>query len=129
MYEALERITNGTGTLDDLKDLEELAAMTSELSFCALGQTAPNPFITTIKYFKDEYLAHIVDKKCPAGECTELLSYEITDACIGCTKCIKACPAAAISGKLKEKHLLDRAKCIKCGACVPTCPKKAIIKG
>jgi len=129
MYEALERITNGKGTLNDLKDLEELAAMTSELSFCALGQTAPNPFLTTIKFFKDEYLAHIIDKKCPAGECTELLSYEITDDCIGCTKCIKACPASAISGKVKEKHLLDRAKCIKCGACVPTCPKKAIIKG
>jgi NADH:ubiquinone oxidoreductase subunit F (NADH-binding)/(2Fe-2S) ferredoxin/Pyruvate/2-oxoacid:ferredoxin oxidoreductase delta subunit len=129
MHEALERITNGQGTLNDLKELEELAAMTRELSFCALGQSAPNPLITTLKYFKDEYLAHINDKKCPAGQCAALLSYEITESCIGCKKCIKICPSAAISGKAKERHSIDRGKCIKCGACVPACPAEAIIKG
>jgi len=129
MHEALERITDGFGTLHDLKELEELAAMTRELSFCALGQSAPNPLLTTLKYFKDEYLAHINDKKCPAGQCSALVSYEITDSCIGCKKCIKICPATAISGIAKEKHNLDRAKCIKCGACVDACPVAAIIKG
>jgi NADH:ubiquinone oxidoreductase subunit F (NADH-binding)/NAD-dependent dihydropyrimidine dehydrogenase PreA subunit len=129
MHEALARITDGQGTLNDLKELEELAAMTKELSFCALGQSAPNPLITTLRYFKDEYLAHINDKKCPAGECTALASYEITASCIGCRKCIKICPAAAITGKVKEKHSIDRNKCIKCGACVPACPSEAIIKG
>ena len=129
MEEALERITNGAGTLNDLKELEELAAMTKELSFCALGQSAPNPLITTLKYFRDEYLAHINDKRCPAGECSALLSFEITDNCIGCRKCAKICPSSAISGKVKEKHTIDRTKCIKCGACVAACPVKAIIKG
>jgi NADH:ubiquinone oxidoreductase subunit F (NADH-binding)/Pyruvate/2-oxoacid:ferredoxin oxidoreductase delta subunit len=128
MHEALERITDGAGTLRDLQELEELAEMTKELSFCALGQSAPNPLITTLKYFKDEYLAHINDKKCPAGECSALLSYEIGEKCIGCRKCAKVCPAAAISGKVKEKHIIDRAKCVKCGACVTACALSAIIR-
>ena len=128
MQEALERITEGEGTLSDLRDLEELAAMTKELSFCALGQTAPNPFLTTIRYFRDEYLAHIQEKRCPAGECTALLNYSITEACIGCTKCARTCPVEAISGKVKETHVIDTAKCIKCGACLEACPVKAITR-
>jgi len=129
MLEVLERITNGTGEPGDIKELEELAEMTKELSFCALGQTAPNPLLTTLKYFKDEYIAHIVDKRCPAGECCALLSFEITDKCIGCTKCVKACPADAISGNVKERHELDKSKCIKCGACITACPVEAIVRG
>ena len=129
MLEVLERITNGAGEPGDIKELEELAEMTKELSFCALGQTAPNPLLTTLKYFKDEYIAHIVDKRCPAGECCALLSFEITDKCIGCTKCVKACPADAISGNVKERHELDKSKCIKCGACITACPVEAIVRG
>ena len=128
MYETLDKITQGTGTMDDLEELERLTEMVGELSFCALGQTAPNPVRTTLKYFKDEYLAHINDKRCPAGECEALLSYAITDGCIGCTKCVKTCPVGAISGTLKEMHTIDQSKCVKCGACVPVCPKKAIIR-
>ncbi|MCL1816419.1 MAG: 4Fe-4S binding protein, partial [Clostridiales bacterium] len=129
IYEALARITDGTGTLDDLRELEELAEMVSSLSFCALGQSAPNPLKTTLRYFKDEYLAHINEKRCPAGECEKLLNYAINDLCIGCRKCVKACPVAAISGKIKEKHTIDTAKCIKCGACVESCAVKAIVVG
>jgi len=129
VLEILERITEGKGELKDITELEELAEMIRELSFCALGQTAPNPLLTTLKYFRDEYLAHIVEKKCPAGECCALLSYEITDKCIGCTKCAKTCPTDAISGKVKEKHIIDQSKCIKCGACMTACPFKAIVRG
>ncbi|MCL1808417.1 MAG: NADH-quinone oxidoreductase subunit NuoF [Clostridiales bacterium] len=128
MHEILERITGGEGEIGDLAELEELAEMVNELSFCALGQTAPNPVLTTFRYFKDEYLAHINDKKCPAGECSALLNYEVTDKCVGCTKCAKACPAAAISGKLKEKHSIDKGKCVKCGACMGACPVKSIVR-
>ncbi|MCL1830470.1 MAG: NADH-quinone oxidoreductase subunit NuoF [Oscillospiraceae bacterium] len=129
MLEILERITNGSGTLKDLDELERLATVARELSFCALGQTAPNPLMTTMKYFRDEYIAHIVDKRCPAGECTALLTFTITDSCIGCTKCARSCPVSAISGNLKEKHTIDATKCIKCGACMADCPVKAIVQG
>ena len=128
MLEALERITAGEGTMSDLTELEEVAAMMKELSFCALGQTAPNPLLTTLKYFKDEYLAHINEKRCPAGECSALLSYEITADCIGCTLCVRACPAGVITGKVKEAHTIDKSKCVKCGACLSACPRKAIIR-
>ena len=128
MLEILERITEGEGVPGDLDELEELAEMVNELSFCALGQTAPNPILTTFKYFKDEYLAHINDKRCPAGECSALLNYEITDKCVGCTKCAKSCPAGAIAGKLKEKHSIDKSRCVKCGACMGACPVKSIVR-
>ena len=128
MLETLDRITKGEGELKDLAELEELAEMTRELSFCALGQTAPNPLLTTMKYFREEYLAHIVDKKCPAGECEALISFEITDKCKGCTKCSRLCPVGAITGVVKEKHVIDRSKCIKCGACQAACAFAAIVK-
>ncbi|MCL2120960.1 MAG: NADH-quinone oxidoreductase subunit NuoF [Clostridiales bacterium] len=128
LYEALERITEGKGTMADLQELEEIAEMVREMSFCALGQTAPNPLLTTLQYFKEEYLAHIEEKRCPAGECSALLSYTITESCIGCTKCARNCPVSAISGKVKERHSIDPSLCIKCGACMDDCPVHAITR-
>jgi NADH-quinone oxidoreductase subunit F len=127
MLEILKKITDGEGTLEDLKTLEELANMIKDASLCGLGQSAPNPVLSTLANFRDEYIAHVVDKKCPAGVCKNLLTFEITDDCIGCTKCKRNCPVDAISGNLKEKHVIDTNKCIKCGSCVKGCPKNAII--
>ena len=128
MLEILERITEGNGTLEDLDRLEALSENIKTSSLCGLGQTAANPVLSTLKYFRDEYIAHVVDKKCPAGTCTELLEYFITDDCKGCTLCKKACPVDAISGERKELHIIDTDVCIKCDACVAKCPFKAIIK-
>ena len=127
MLEILKKITDGDGTLEDLQTLEDLANMIKDASLCGLGQSAPNPVLSTLANFRDEYVAHVVDKKCPAGVCKNLLTFEITDACIGCTKCKRNCPVDAISGNLKEKHVIDTNKCIKCGSCVKGCPKNAII--
>lgn len=129
LLEMLEKITNGEGTLELLEEMEELCHTIQTNSLCALGQTAPNPVLSTMRYFRDEYLAHVVDKKCPAGVCKKLLSYEIlADKCIGCTACVKVCPVDAISGKVKEPHVIDKNKCIKCGACMEKCKFSAIIK-
>ena len=128
MLEILDKITQGNGTLEDLTILEELAENISNTSLCALGQTAPNPVLSTIKHFRDEYTAHVVDKKCPAGVCKDLLDYFITDACAGCTRCAKGCPTQAITGTVKQRHVIDPDKCIKCGACMNTCTFKAIIR-
>lgn len=129
LLEMLEKITNGEGTLELLEEMEELCHTIQTNSLCALGQTAPNPVLSTMRYFRDEYLAHVVDKKCPAGVCKKLLSYEIlADKCIGCTACVKVCPVDAISGKVKEPHVIDKDKCIKCGACMEKCKFSAIIK-
>ena len=130
LYEMLEKITSGQGTLELLDDMEELAYDIKANSLCALGQTAPNPVLSTMRYFRDEYIAHVVDKKCPAGVCKELLSYEIiADKCRGCTLCQKVCPAGAITGSLRDPHVIDTDKCIKCGACIEKCKFSAIIKG
>ena len=129
IYEMLEKITSGNATMEDLDRLEELCYHVKSASLCALGQTAPNPVLSTLQYFRDEYLAHIVDKKCPAGVCKSLLSYVIDpEKCKGCTACARQCPVGAISGTVKEPHVIDNAKCIKCGACMATCKFGAISK-
>ncbi len=129
MYEILDKITKGQGTMDDLDKLEKLCYHIKENSLCGLGQTAPNPVLSTLHYFKDEYLAHVVDKKCPAGVCKDLLTYVIDPVkCIGCTLCAKVCPAGAITGTLKEVHKINPDICVKCGACMEKCKKGAISK-
>ncbi len=129
MLEILDKITKGQGTMEDLDRLEELAEHLSSNSLCALGQTAPNPVLSTLRYFKDEYIAHIVDKKCPAGVCKELFTYKINpDKCKGCTACARVCPNSAISGTVKNPHSIDSDKCVKCGACVEKCRFGAIYK-
>ncbi len=128
LLEILTRITEGKGTEQDLIDLKELAETIKDTSLCGLGQTAPNPVLSTMKYFMDEYEAHVREKRCPAGVCQSLLQYHVTDKCIGCTKCARQCPVSCISGKVKEMHVIGQDKCIKCGACMTACPVKAIIK-
>ena len=128
MYEILLKIIEGKGLPNDLTELQDLGDHLKNTSLCALGQTAPNPVLSTMKHFNDEYEAHVLDKKCPAGVCNGLLSYTITEGCKGCTICMKKCPVGAISGRIKEKHRIDSEKCIKCGACVDICPAKAIVK-
>ena len=130
MMEILEKITDGNGTLEDIDKLEELAYYIKENSLCGLGQTAPNPVLATLKFFREEYIAHVVDKKCPAGVCKSLLNYTIVaDKCKGCTLCSRKCPVGAISGTVKNPHVIDTTKCIKCGACMDSCKFGAIIKG
>lgn len=128
MLEILERITNGEGKDGDIELLEELAMKIKDGSMCGLGQTAPNPVLTTLKYFRNEYEDHIYKKKCTAKSYKALISYNITDACKGCTLCAKNCPVDAISGKVKEKHVIDQTLCIKCGKCMETCNFGAIVK-
>ena len=128
MLEILERITQGKGEEGDIEKLETLAENIKSSALCGLGQTAPNPVLSTIKYFRDEYEAHIKEKRCPAHHCQALLNYKITDACRGCTACARKCPVNAISGNVKEQHVIDQNKCIKCGSCMATCKFGAIIK-
>jgi NADH:ubiquinone oxidoreductase subunit F (NADH-binding) len=128
MLEILDKIAEGKGTLEDFGRLENLANTIKDTSLCGLGQTAPNPVLSTIRYFKDEYLAHIVDKTCPAGVCKNLLKFNILENCKGCTKCARICPVGAITGKVKEIHVIDQDKCIKCGACMDACSFHAIIR-
>ncbi len=127
MLEILERIVHGEGCMEDLDLLEELADTISSTALCGLGKTAPSPVASTLKYFRDEYIAHVRDKKCPAGNCKSLCAIVIDpNLCRGCSKCAKTCPVGAISGKIKEPFQIDPAKCIKCGACMAACPFKAI---
>ena len=127
LLEMLERITEGKGTMEDITKLKDLSAVITQASLCGLGKTAANPVVSTIKYFEDEYLAHIQDHKCPAGVCQALCEVFITDACIGCTKCSRVCPVNCIEGKVKELHVIDQEVCIKCQACISACPVNAIV--
>ncbi len=129
LLQILEKITSGKGEMEDIDKLEELATHMKSSSLCALGQSAPNPVLSTLKSFRDEYEAHIKDKKCPAGVCKSLLSYEIVaDKCKGCTLCARNCPVKAINGTVKQPHVIDQSKCIKCGVCMSNCKFNAIIK-
>ena len=130
LLELLNKITEGNGTMEDLARIEELAAFIKANSLCGLGQTAPNPVLSTLRYFRDEYIEHIQHKRCPAGVCKALLSYKIDPTkCRGCTLCARTCPAGAISGSVKNPHSIDVLKCIKCGACMEKCKFGAISKG
>ncbi|HIV53262.1 MAG TPA: NADH-quinone oxidoreductase subunit NuoF [Candidatus Mediterraneibacter norwichensis] len=129
MLEILEKITKGQAEMEDLDRLEELCNHLKTSSLCALGQTAPNPVLSTLRYFREEYIAHIVDKKCPAGVCKDLLHYKIDpDKCKGCTLCARTCPADAIIGSVREVHMINPEKCVKCGACMEKCRFGAIYK-
>ena len=127
MLELLTDIVEGRGTLEHIELLEDLSETISATALCGLGKTAASPVISTLKYFREEYLAHVIDKKCPAGQCKALLSYEIeSELCKGCTKCSRLCPVGAISGKVKQPHIIDQSKCIKCGSCMDSCSFNAI---
>lgn len=128
ILEILEKITNGKATMDDLDKLEELCNYVKTNSLCGLGQTSPNPVLSTLKYFRDEYIEHIKEHKCRAGVCKALAKYKITDKCIGCSACSRQCPVGAISGEIKKKFEIDQEKCIKCGKCKETCRFGAIVK-
>lgn len=127
LLEILDRITKGQGELSDLDLLEELGKTVIGASLCGLGKTAPNPVLSTLKYFRNEYEAHIIDKKCPAGVCKDLLQIQITDKCIGCTKCARFCPVNCIEGNIKQQHTIRQEDCIKCQSCIEACPVKAIV--
>jgi len=128
MHELLTDITEGRGTETHLEKLENLAMVIKDTALCGLGQTAPNPVLSTLRFFKDEYLAHIRDKHCPAKVCNALLEYVITDKCVGCEHCARDCPAGCITGELRQMHHIDSSKCIKCGTCIRSCPVEAIIR-
>ncbi len=129
LYEILEKITSGNGTMEDLDKMEELCYSIKSTALCGLGQTAPNPVLSTLKYFRDEYEAHVRDKVCPAGVCKKLVKFEIiADKCKGCSACARKCPVGAITGEIKSPYTIDPDKCVKCGVCIDTCKFDAIIK-
>jgi len=125
-YNILDRISRGLGEPDDLQKLKDMGHAMRKASLCGLGQTAPNPFMSTLKYFEEEYRAHIEDKKCPVGKCKELLTFTINDQCVGCTACARVCPVSCIAGEVKKMHTIDSSACIQCGQCLTTCKFGAI---
>ncbi|MDR2578100.1 MAG: NADH-quinone oxidoreductase subunit NuoF [Chitinispirillales bacterium] len=128
LYHYLEKITNGEGTMEDIESMRKISRAMQKASLCALGQTAPNPIISTLKFFEDEYLAHIKDRKCPAGKCQKMIRYVINEKCIGCTACVRKCPVNCITGEKKQMHVIDQAACVKCGECERVCKFAAIVK-
>jgi NADP-reducing hydrogenase subunit HndC len=126
MYEILDDITAGRGTLESLDLLEELAITVKDTTLCGLGQTAPNPILSTLRYFRNEYVEHILHRRCPAGVCKELITYSINENCTGCQLCLRNCTVGAITGTKNQIHRIDPAKCIKCGACRSVCKFNAI---
>ena len=126
LHEILDDISNGIGTADQLDLLEDLSYAVKDTAMCGLGQTAPNPVLSTLQYFRDEYLEHIENKRCPAGVCKTLITYSINDSCVGCQACAGVCPSDAITGEKKDRHTIDRAKCIKCGLCRSVCKFEAV---
>jgi len=128
MHAILEKISRGNATLDDLEKLKEIGFAMQKSSLCALGQSAPNPTLSTLRKFESEYLAHINDKKCEAGKCKHLVTFVINDKCIGCGACARKCPANCITGEKKSRHVIDQAQSLKCGECFKTCKFGAIDK-
>jgi len=126
MLEMLEKFSKGKGSMDDIDKIKKMSTKIKDHSLCGLGQTAPNPVLTTLRYFEDEYIAHIEEQRCPSAVCRELITFTITDSCIGCTKCAQECPVDAIDGKPKEQHVIDQEICIRCGACEEVCPVSAV---
>jgi Pyruvate/2-oxoacid:ferredoxin oxidoreductase delta subunit len=128
MYDIVDRITRGEGPEEDIETLLELAQVVKDASLCGLGQTASNPVLSTLRYFQDEYMAHVRDKKCPAGVCKDLITYSIDpEKCTGCGACLKACPEEAITGEKKETHRITTEKCVKCGICLDVCKFDAVV--
>ena len=124
----LTAVSEGRGTPDTLEKLQTLSRAIQDTALCGLGQTAPNPIMSTMRYFADEYLAHVEQKRCPAGVCSHLLDFVILDNCVGCGICAKSCPVKCITGEKKKHHTIDTKACIKCGSCESTCPVKAITR-
>ena len=128
MYELLEEITDGRGTIETIEKLKMLSATIKDTALCGLGQTAPNPVLSTLANFEDEYLAHVNEARCPAGVCSKLIRYEINDRCVGCGLCLRHCPVNCITGERKARHRIDPERCIKCGVCFQTCRFHAVEK-
>jgi len=129
MLEILERITEGKGESADLEKLERLAALVQKTSLCGLGRAAPNPVLSTLRRFREEYVAHVVDKKCPSHKCKALVHYEVKpEKCVGCTMCARNCPVGCIAGERKKPHVINQAECIKCGRCYEVCRFEAVVR-
>jgi len=128
LHEMLVTICDGKGERETMQKLKTLSLTIKDTALCGLGQTSPNPVLSTLANFEDEYLAHIDHKKCPAGVCASLISFHITEACVGCTLCARSCPVNCISGERKARHLIDQSRCIKCGVCYNSCKFHAIEK-